>query len=82
MTNPFTLGELDKLQDAYMHNDCFYIYEWTKRATEYHEKEKQSIVDAVELIHMWEPREPGDNYHLQSYWDQLLEILVCGEQRK
>jgi len=40
---------------------------------------ERRVEEAVELIKSWEPREPGDSYQLQPYWDQLLEILV-GEE--
>ena len=41
---------------------------------------ERRIEKAIELIKSWEPTDPRDNYYLQPYWDQLLEILVEEEQ--
>ena len=47
--NPFSLGELDRLFDARLHDDVEYLKEWSKKAVTHHHKrtgELYKIIDS------------------------------------
>ena len=55
-------------------------HEWLVALSEERDEAQEKLRKIEELIHSWEPSEPGDSYHLQLYWDMLLEIIVQKEE--
>jgi len=55
-------------------------HEWIVVLAEERDAALEKLRKIEELIESWEPREPSDDYRLQPYWDQLLEIIVQKEE--
>ena len=47
--NPFSLEELDKLFNKRLQRDVDYVFEWTKRAVYWYEREKSRLIRLQEL---------------------------------
>jgi len=50
MTNPFSMGGIDKLQEARKKGDVAYIESWTHQAILWHAKEKQLLYEKIEEL--------------------------------
>lgn len=47
---PFTLGELDTLEEAQRTDNVKYLKNWSKAACRFHEAEKQKLMDRIEEL--------------------------------